>query len=125
MSATDMIGMPIRIGCRVWLMLQSPHSHGCERADSGVVIAIDGAAYELLLPLRADGRGQVNVHALLRERADAGIDANGLRVPAKSDATSVTLAVPRPNRAPQLAARPMRPPRRASRPRPLPATVDG
>ena len=67
------------------------------------VIAIDGAAYELLLPLRADGRGQVNVHALLRERADAGIDANGLRVPAKSDATSVTLAVPRPNRAPQLA----------------------
>ncbi len=67
------------------------------------VIAIDGAAHELLLPLRADGRSQVRVHALVRERADAGIDANGLRLPAKSDATSVTVAVPRPQRAPQLA----------------------
>lgn len=66
------------------------------------VIAIDGGAREFLLPLAADGRSLVQVHALVRERADAGIDPDGLRLLAKSEAVSVDVTVPRRDRAPQL-----------------------
>ncbi len=109
--AIEVVEAPATADAPARLLLKSPYAraHALIVIESegtlldSRVIAIDGAAQELLLPLRADGRGQVNVHALLRERADAGIDANGLRLPAKSDATSVSVAVPRPQRAPQLA----------------------
>lgn len=109
--AIDVVEAPATPDAPARLLLKSPYA----RAQALIVIesegalldsrviAIDGAAHELLLPLRADGRRRVNVHALVRERTDAGIDANGLRLPAKSDATSVTVVVPRPQRAPQLA----------------------
>lgn len=109
--ALEIVEAPATTDAPARLLLKSPYARAqalivieAEGAllDSRVV-AIDGAAHELLLPLRADGRGQVRVHALVRERADAGIDANGLRLPAKSDATAVTVAVPRPQRAPRLA----------------------
>ena len=109
--ALEIVEAPARPDAPARLLLKSPYAraHALIVIESegalldSRVIAIDGAAHELLLPLRAEGRGQVNVYALVRERTDAGIDANGLRLPAKSDATSVTAAVPRRDRAPQLA----------------------
>lgn len=108
--AIEIVEAPATPDAPARLLLKSPYA----RAQALIVIesegtlldsraiAIDGAAHELLLPLRADGRRRVNVHALVRERADAGIDANGLRLPAKSDATSITVEVPRRDRAPQM-----------------------
>ncbi len=108
--AIEIVEAPATPDAPARLLLKSPYA----RAQAMIVIesegalldsraiAIEGGARELLLPLGAAGRGQVNVHALVRERADAGIDANGLRLPAKSDATSIMIVVPRPDRAPQL-----------------------
>lgn len=109
--AIEIVEAPATPDAPARLLLKSPYAraHALIVIESegalldSRVIAINGAAHELLLPLRADGRGQVNVHALVRERADAGIDAKGLRLPAKSDATSVTVAVPRRDRARYLA----------------------
>lgn len=109
--AIEVVEAPATPDAPARLLLKSPYAraHALIVIESegalldSRVIAIDGGAHELLLPLRADGRNQVNVHALLRERADAGIDANGLRLPAKSDATTATVAVPRRDRAPRLA----------------------
>lgn len=82
---------------RAWVVV---HSEGM-LLDSRVV-DIDGPVRELLLPLHAEGRGHLEVQALVRERTDAGVDANGLRLPAKRDTNSVEITIPRREAAPQL-----------------------
>lgn len=108
--AIELLEAPATPDAPARLLLKQPYAHAhalIVLASEGAllesrVIAIDGGAREILLPLDADGRSLIQVYALVRERADAGIDADGLRLPAKSEAVSVDVTVPRRDRAPQL-----------------------